>query len=51
MRELSVMIPMKDGQFDLQTQQQIAAADKRFETTKRKLTEIGLWSAAARIGG
>lgn len=48
-RELEVAIPFKGRTFDLECQKRIAAAQKRFDTTRRKLAEIGMWSDDARI--
>jgi len=49
-RQLSAAIPvLPDGSFDLERQQTIAAAVKRFDLICEKLHDIGDWSATARI--
>jgi len=49
-RQLSAAIPvLEDGSFDLERQQTIAAAVKRFDLIREKLHDIGDWSATARI--
>ena len=49
-RELEVTLPTKpDGSFDLECQKKIATAERKFESTRRKLIEVGRWSDNARI--
>ena len=47
---LTAEIPIKeDGAYDLDTQREIAAATRRFDTIREKLFELGTWSEEARI--
>ena len=49
-KQLTANIPVRtDGSFDLERQQTIAAAVKRFDLIRTKLHDIGDWSATARI--
>ncbi len=49
-RQLTAAIPIRpDGSFDLDRQQTIAAAVKRFDLIRTKLHDIGDWSGTARI--
>lgn len=52
-KELSVEIPSgkTKGSFDLQAQNKIAGAVKRFNTVRSKLFEAGKWSSEARFKG
>lgn len=48
--QLTADIPIKeDGTYDLDTQREIAAAMRRFDTIRAKLKELGAWSEEARI--
>lgn len=48
--QLAADIPIKeDGTYDLDTQREIAAATRRFDTIRDKLKELGAWSEEARI--
>ncbi|AUH65247.1 restriction endonuclease subunit S [Paracoccus zhejiangensis] len=49
-KELTVSLPIKqDGTLDIEHQRKIAAAVKRFDNIRLKLSELGKWSADARI--
>lgn len=49
-KELAVKVPVRpDGSFDIDQQEKIAAAVKRFENARAKLAEVGEWSASARV--
>ncbi|MDH7973527.1 N-6 DNA methylase [Sphingomonas sp. AR_OL41] len=49
-KQLAVAIPtLPNGSFDLERQQTIAVAVKRFDLIRAKLHDIGDWSATARI--
>jgi type I restriction-modification system DNA methylase subunit len=49
-KELAVKVPVQaDGSFDVDQQEKIAAAVKRFENARIKLAEVGEWSANARV--
>ena len=48
--QLTADIPIKeDGTYDLDTQREIAASMRRFDTIRDKLKELGTWSEEARI--
>ncbi len=50
LKELSVRIPVDEaGIFDMSQQQRIASAIKRFDGIVAQLSELGRWSAEARI--
>jgi type I restriction enzyme M protein len=49
-RALNVPVPvLEDGSFDVEQQHLIAAAAKRLDTIRQRLTELGKYSRAARI--
>jgi type I restriction enzyme M protein len=49
-KELTVSLPVRaDGTLDIEHQRKIAAAVKRFDNIRLKLSELGQWSAEARI--
>ena len=49
-KQLTANIPIHaDGSFDLERQQTIAAAVKRFDLIRTKLHDMGDWSTSARI--
>lgn len=49
-KELTVSLPVKeDGTLDIEHQRKIAAAVKRFDNIRLKLSELGKWSGEARI--
>lgn len=49
-KELSVMLPvLADGGFDVLIQKQIAAAIKRLNNARQRLSEVGAWSGKARL--
>ena len=48
-RELVVTIPVGESGYDLEKQQQIAEAYKRFDVIKGKLEDFGKWVANSRM--
>jgi type I restriction-modification system DNA methylase subunit len=49
-KELMVKVPVRDDDsFDVDQQEKIAEAVKRFENARAKLAEVGEWSATARV--
>ncbi|MEU4664785.1 N-6 DNA methylase [Micromonospora chalcea] len=50
LKELSVQVPVDEtGAFDLEQQKRIASATKRFEAIRTRLSDLGQWSADARV--
>jgi hypothetical protein len=51
-KELSVKLPiLTDGSYDLVLQKEIAAAVKRLNNIRQRLSEVGAWSTKARLKG